>query len=345
AFVGALASRVVLWVYWQKHKPYIKKQISQQDTTYDVPVRHLFKELFRYAGPFVLVGLATSLYQLVDMFTFERAMTAIGYSGEEWETAYGVINFYGHKIVIIPGTIATGLSLAILPALTSSFTQNNRPLLFQQMNQALQIIAVLVIPAVSGLTVLSDVVYGSLFTLENLNITGSLLGWYAPVGLLFSLFTVTSSILQGINEQRFAVVSLSAGLLIKVLFNIQLIYTFGAKGAIFGTALAAGVAVLLNLWRIGSSINFSFKQTLKRTLLVCIFVIVMCIAIWIVRTIVAQFLPPVAESRWAAIVTLVMSVGIGASIYLWLSYKSELLERTLGDRVRVLDKLFVRKRS
>src|SRR5699024_3907845 len=113
----------------------------------------------------------------------------------------------------------------------------------------------------------------------------------------------------------------------------------------FGTALAAGVAVLLNLWRIGSSINFSFKQTLKRTLLVCIFVIVMCIAIWIVRTIVAQFLPPVADSRWAAIVTLVVSVGIGASIYLSLSYTSELLARTLGDRVRVLDKLFVRKRS
>ena len=35
------------------------------------------------------------------------------------------MNFYGHKLVIIPVTLATGLSLAILPEMTKSFTQKN----------------------------------------------------------------------------------------------------------------------------------------------------------------------------------------------------------------------------
>src|SRR5699024_6575305 len=103
------------------------------------------------------------------------------------------------------------------------------------------------IPAVCGLSILADVSYGSLFGLSDIDINGNILRWYAPVGLLFAMFTVTSSVLQGINEQRFAVISLSAGLLMKILFNTILIHSFGAIGAVIATGLASGTAVVLNM--------------------------------------------------------------------------------------------------
>ncbi|GAA0600453.1 polysaccharide biosynthesis protein [Virgibacillus siamensis] len=340
AFVGALGSCAVLWYYWRKRKPYIQKKLSQQKFSHDIPTKDLITELFRYAGPFVIVGIATPLYQLVDTLTFQRAMIDIG-QGELYDTALGVINVLGHKLVIIPVTIATGLSLAILPALTKSYTNNNRKVMNQQINQALQIVLVLVVPAAVGLTMLSDSAYGALYGIHQLDITGSLLGWYAPVSLLFALFTVTSSILQGINQQRFAVISLTGGLLMKILFNIQLIHMFGAKGAIFGTALAVGTAVALNLWRIGVSIRFPFTQTMKRFLLVCIFSVIMCITIWITKAIFGTFLQ-VEESRLSAIIMLLAGVGAGAGVYLWFAYESTLLDRVLGNKVRVLDKIFRR---
>ncbi|SFB37195.1 Membrane protein involved in the export of O-antigen and teichoic acid [Lentibacillus halodurans] len=340
AFVGALASCAVLFVYWRKRNALIRKNVEQQKHTHDIPTKELFAELFRYAGPFVLVGVAIPLYQLVDQFTVERAMTAIGQK-DLFDTAYAAINYYGHKLVIIPVTISTGMSLAIIPALTKTFTQQNRALLIQQINQALQIVLVLVVPAVIGLSMLSGVAYGALFGMENINVTGSLLGWYAPVALLFALFTVTAAILQGINEQQFAVISLSAGVLMKVLFNIQLIHTFGAKGAVFGTALATGTAVALNLWRIKSAIQFPFKQTFKRFLLICIFSVFMVIAIVITKALFGTFLS-YEESRGAAVVMLTAGVMIGGAVYLWFSYQSTLLERVLGDRVRIVDRIFRR---
>lgn len=340
AFIGALASCLVLWIYWRKRRSSIHKQIQQQKNSYEISTKSLFLEMFRYAGPFVLVGIATPLYQLVDLFTFQRAMVAIG-RGETYDIAYSAINLYGHKLVIIPVTIATGLSLAILPALTKSFTKDSQKQLNQQINQALQIVLVLVVPAVIGLTILSDVAYGSLYGITHIEITGTLLGWYAPVALLFALFTVTASILQGINQQGFAVVSLTGGLLMKVLFNIQLIHTFGAKGAIFGTSLAVGTAVILNLWRIKTSIKFSFRQTYKRFMLIGIFTILMCITIWIVKAILGNFLD-YKEDQLAAIIMLISGVGIGGGVYLWLGYESTLLERILGNRIRVLDKIFRR---
>ncbi|MBY7143914.1 polysaccharide biosynthesis protein [Virgibacillus sp. NKC19-3] len=340
AFIGGIASVIVLWVYWRKRKTHLDLYVQEQTYTNNIPMKDLFMELLSYAGPFVLVGLATSLYQLVDQFTFERAMVAAG-NGDIWNIAFSAINFYGHKLVIIPVTLAIGLSLAILPALTESFTQNNRSLLYEQINQALQIVMVLVIPAVVGLSFLSNEAYGALYGLENIEITGSLLSWYAPVGLLFALFTVSSSLLQGINQQRFAVISLSAGLLLKILLNIQLIHMFGSKGAILGTALAVGTAVTLNLWRVKSAIHFPYKQLIKRTMLIIIFAFIMCIVIWIVKAVFGMFIP-YEEERWAAIVMLTLGVGSGGVVYIWLAYESTLLERTLGDRVRVLDKIFRR---
>ncbi|ASK62910.1 cell division protein [Virgibacillus phasianinus] len=340
AFVGAVASCIVLYVYWRKRKANIHKNIEKQTVHSHIPMKTLAIELLTYAGPFVLVGLATPLYQLIDQATFFKAMKAID-KLEIAKVALGAINFYGHKLIIIPVTLATGLSLAILPALTKSFNEGNKTVVFKQINQALQIVIVLTIPAVAGLSMLSDEAYGALYGQKNIELTGTLLGWYAPVGLLFGLFLVSASILQGINQQRFAVVSLSGGLLIKVLFNIQLIHMFGPKGAIFGTALAVGTAVTLNLWRIHKSIQFSFKQTFKRTMLVCIFTIIMVIVLWLTKLMLGTFIP-YHDERWGAIIMLIVGVSFGGSVYLWLGYYSTLLERVLGNKVRVLDRIFKR---
>jgi len=343
AFIGAIASCIVLGVYWIKRKPFIQKQLdSQEKTSSNISTKKLMMELFSYAGPFVIVGLAIPLYQVVDQFTFERAMTASG-RGDIWYDAYAGVNVYGHKIVIIPMTIAIGLSLSMLPTLTKSFTQNDRQSMKKQINQSLQIIMVFVIPACVGMIVLSYELYGSFYGLDTIDVTGSLLAWYAPVALLFALFTVTSSILQGINQQNYAVVSLLVGLFVKILLNIQLIHTFGAKGAIFGTALASGIAVSLNLYRIKKSIKFEFKQTVKRTILVGIFTGIMVLVIYLLK-IAVGWLMPYDETRMGVTIMLFVGVAGGGIVYLVLAYVSTLLEHVFGGRIPGINRL-LRRRS
>ncbi|RDW18315.1 cell division protein [Oceanobacillus arenosus] len=334
AFIGAIGSAFILILYWRYRKPYLDRQLQQQRFSSNRATKDLFKELFSYAGPFIIVALATSLYQLVDSFTFQRAMIAAGFE-DIWEIALGSINTYGHKLVILPGTIATGLSLAILPAMTKTFAQKNMVMVHQQINQALQIVLVLVIPAVVGLAALANEAYGALYGLENIEITGTLMAWYAPVGLLFALFTVTASILQGIDEQNYTVLSLLGGLLAKVLLNIQFIHMFGAKGSIIGTALAVGIAVVLNLWRIKVAVDFSYRKIRRRTMLIGIFSAIMCLVIWLVKVVFGMFIP-YEESRLGTIIVLILGVGFGGGAYLWLAYSSTLLERVFGGRVPLI---------
>ena len=49
--------------------------------------------------------------------------------------------------------------------------------------------------------------------------------------------------MQGINEQRFTILSLLVGLLIKLALNIPLIQLMETKGAILATALGYGAAI------------------------------------------------------------------------------------------------------
>ncbi|MDM8102605.1 MULTISPECIES: putative polysaccharide biosynthesis protein [Oceanobacillus] len=337
ALIGALAACLVLFWYWRKRKPFIDKKIANQKTTHDFRTVDLFKELFRYAGPFVLVGLAIPLYQLVDQFTFQPAMVASG-RGATYDTELAVINNLGHKIVIIPMTIATGLSMAMLPSLTNAFTQNDQTTYTKLINQALQVIMVFVIPAAAGIAILSDEIFGSLFTLEDIEITGKLMALYAPVALLFGLITVTAGMLQGLDQQNYAVISLLAGLLVKVLFNSQFIHMFGGQGAILGTAIAAGIAVLLNLIRIKRSADFSYKQTIKRTILILIFTGMMCFVIAVLKFGFSFFLP-YQEERWATTMMLFIGISAGGLFYLFLAYKSTLLEHIFQGNIPGLNRL------
>ncbi|MFQ3542442.1 polysaccharide biosynthesis protein [Halobacillus rhizosphaerae] len=336
AFIGGVASIAVLFYYWKRRKPHLDRMLEQQGETQEVSNGAMIKELLGYAGPFVLVGIATPLYQFVDQMTFNDAMEAAGLS-DLADGSISAINFLSHKLVIIPVTLGIGLSLAILPAITKAFTNNQRAQLFRQINQALEIVALLILPAIIGLSIVAYEAYGTFYGVDNLEYYGGLLRWYAPVGLFFALYTVTASILQGINRQNFAVISLGTGLLIKICTNSWLVLMLGAKGAIVATGLAVASAVILNLYKIQRAIHFSYKQLFKRTLLITILTTIMGFAVWAVKWTMSLGMDPM-NNRAHALVILIVSVAVGGLVYLFLAYKTTLLERIMGGRISKLDK-------
>lgn len=343
AFIGAAASAVVLVWYWRKRQRHLNKYIDNQSIV-SVPMtnQELFKELLSYAGPFVFVGLAIPLYQQIDAITFMRTLVNLDYSQAVIDNSFSTINLYGHKLIMIPITLATGMSLSALPTLTKSYVDRNRDLLFRQINQSLQIIMLLILPAVIGMSLLSTEIWGAFYSVnEYTPLNADLLSWYAPVALFFALFTVSSSILQGINQQRFAIYSLVLGLVLKSILNVPLLNWLGPTGAVVATGLASFATVAANLWCIKTAINFSLKQLFKRTLLMSIFSGLMAIAVIVMKYIV-NFFVTYQDGRLANIFILLITVTAGAGVYLLLSYHSTLIERVVGSRIRFLDRIFNR---
>ncbi|MFJ8245857.1 oligosaccharide flippase family protein [Peribacillus asahii] len=333
ATVGAVGGLAVLLWHWKKRKPKLNQLLSQDKGTVHISLVQIYKEILLSSIPFVFVGIAMPLFQQVDSLTFNRAMVSIGLDNIS-EDALGILNVYAQKLVIIPMTLATGFSMALVPSVTKAYISGDHNLFKYQLDQSFQILLFLTIPAVVGMSVLADPIYSAFYSHNPLGT--EVLQAYAPTAILFALFSVTAAILQGINEQKFTILSLLVGFLVKLSLNIPLIQWFETKGSIYATTLGFLAAVVLNLVFISYFTGYRYNLLIRRILLISVFAAGMALIVWVVESGLQLFLD--VESRWQSIVMVAICVGLGGLFYAAVALKSKLAHRLFGSRIERLQK-------
>jgi O-antigen/teichoic acid export membrane protein len=163
------------------------------------------------------------------------------------------------------------------------------------------------------------------------------LRWYAPTAILFALFSVTAAILQGINKQKFTMVSLTSGLLTKLCLNYYLITKFETVGAILATTLGYLLSVLLNLWVIQKHTNYRYGFVLRRTTFMAILTAIMSIVVALVVSLFEKLFH-YNGSTFHSLVIVSVGAVVGAAVYFYLSERSQLLYYLFGDRFSFLRK-------
>ncbi|MFZ4450726.1 putative polysaccharide biosynthesis protein [Salibacterium aidingense] len=335
AFVGGLGSLAVLLIYWKKRKPFIQKEMDHSTIDHQIPFTSMYKELISYALPLSFVGLAIPLFQMIDLFTFNNALTAsASFTQGEAETAYGAFSGSAHKLILIPVAVATAMSVTLIPTITNSYTNDDKGLLQRQITQTYQVILFLAVPAATGLMVLSYPTFAVLFGLNDMELGGYILRYYAPAAIFFSIFSVTAAILQGINRQRYVVTALVIGLCIKGATAYVFLYIMGPVGGSFSTLAGYAAATGLNVWAIGRFTSFSYIKLMKRLLLIIVLTVIMAAAVVVVKEGALTMFP--LQSWRNAFLVECFSVIAGAGLYFILSVKTGLAGIILGDRFSVL---------
>ncbi|WP_201715931.1 putative polysaccharide biosynthesis protein [Rossellomorea arthrocnemi] len=328
AFVGGLASLGALIWYWFKRKPHMDELLEEDRGNEEISLRAMYKEIIAYSIPFIFVGLANPLFQLVDQITFNTAMADIG-NAKISDHAFAVLNFYTHKLVIIPVSLATAFSMTLIPLITTSYTSGDRKTMRRNIDQTFQILLFLTVPAALGLALLAEPMYTLFYHSDVLGT--SILRSYAPVAILFALFAVTAAILQGIDEQKFTIFSLLVGLLLKLVLNIPLIRLFETQGAVLATTIGYAVAILINLYVIKKYARYQFRLILRRTLFIGALNAVMAGVVLVLYGVLVRFLSP--ETGLESIILVSICGGVGALVYFYLSLRSKLADRLFGDKI------------
>lgn len=329
ATLGAIGGLLILFWYWKKRKSHLDELLPKSKGNINPTNMEMFKELFSYSIPYVFVGLAIPLYQLIDQFTYNRTMESIDLK-DIAETTYVMFSFTSHKLVMIPVSLATAFGLTLVPAITEAFVNKNHKKLHSQITQTYQVVFFLTLPAVVGISVLAEPMYSAFY--EKSQLGGQILGFYAPVALLYSLFTVNVAILQGIDKQRYAIKGLIYGVVIKIILNIPLIKLFQTEGAILATALGYMFSIGYNFYFIKKHANFSFNRVLRRILFMIILSGIMAGAVFIVE----QFLGiwfTYKDGRLISMILVLIGAAVGAVVYLGVAYKLNLFEIILGTRI------------
>lgn len=334
AFAGGLSSLLVLLYFWKKRKAGIQEKISESNKDHQLSLMTMYKELIIYALPLSFVGLAIPLFQAIDLFTFNDAMSSYGVNAGEAETAYGVFSRTTHALIMIPVAIATAMAVNLIPAITQANTNNDVEKMHSYMTKTFQLILFFTIPAAVGLTVLSTPAFASLYGLEDVGVGSMVLGYYAPAAILFSIFTVTAAMLQGMNRQKHAIIGLCIGLFCKLVLNFGLISSFGVLGGVLATILGYIAAVGFNIWAVGTFASYQYTHIGKFAAKITGFTAIMGMAVWIVREGGSVVFNTSAQSGFVAI--LVFGVLTGLLIYLILAIRTGVAEQVLGNRFSFL---------
>lgn len=329
AFIGSIGGLAVLFYFWKKYLPKFNELRSQSSTTSEIKLSEIYSEVVRYSVPVIFVGMANPLFQLVDMLTFNNAMKNIGMS-EVSDLYLSMINFTTHKVVIIPVILATSLSLALIPTITKYFNQGEFQLLRGVMDKSYQILFFITVPAAVGISILSYEIYFLLYTESEMG--AQVLAHYAPVAILFALFQVTAALLQGIDYQKWIVFSLLTGILVKLMINTPLIELMQVDGAILATAIGYLISITINILVIKKVLNYKSTMVKRRILLIVLLTIVMAICVIFVQKGLLWIIGPV-DSKFTSFIVAILCVFVGVYVYAFISFKTGLAQKLLGERI------------
>lgn len=349
AVFGATAGAIVAFVYLQMKmkKLKLKKQkVEPKEEEKLITNKTIVKKLIEYTIPFVVVSIAISLYNTIDMMSIIKPLVKYGkFDGKEAEMILNVITTWGAKLNVIVTSIAAGIVTAVLPNITSDYVNKNISAVEKKTNKTLEMILFFAIPMVVGLSFLAPCVWYLFYGYNALKI--NVFRFSIFTAIFYSLFLNIHTILQSVNRGKTANISIITGLLIKLTLNVPMIILFSKinvipvyYASVFVTILAYIVPIIISVVDLKKNVGISFKSTKDVLLKILLSVLAMLTSLFILKI----FVPLTGGKLYSIIIVALYSI-VGALVYLFCTTKLKIFDKVFDKSFKnVLNKLLRRKK-
>ncbi|GBU10400.1 polysaccharide biosynthesis protein [Erysipelotrichaceae bacterium] len=284
--------------------------------------KFISRQLILTALPFVISGLAATLYSQITLFTFEKIRIFAGATELLAKSEYTVINQWSDKLVSIPLTFSLAISVAIISFVTSAYESQDMRQTRKYVKKSYRMIFFTTLSAVLIMVTLSVPLITFFYNLDN--VTTQFIAAVLRVdgfrGMAFALETISVSVLLAFGEKKKALIYSAIGPVVKLILNFPLVYFFGVYGDIFATMLGLLMIVYLSTRDILKLVDlkpYFIYNAIGKTIICSIpgfFLTLAC------NSLIMQFVPAVFEGRLLALIYLVLLGVINLAI-IWLMSK------------------------
>ncbi len=271
----------------------------------------IFKLIFTIVTPFILSTFIYNCSTVVNMEIYYSIM--IQYKKMDSVAAhidYGIFATQAVSMINIPIAIASAMSSATIPGVSTSYVRKEYKKTKQQVSKAIRMTMLIAIPASVGLLLLAKPVMYFIFPQkDSLEQASGLLSALAVTVILYCLSTLTNAVLQGIGKVNTPVIHSVIALVIQVAGLIAMLwYTDLNLYALVGANIIYSLMMCI-LNQISVRKHLGYKQELVKTFVIpFVCSLLMGAAAYGVYYSLYKFLP---VSR----VALVVAIGVGAMIY------------------------------
>lgn len=337
AAIGAIFGIAILFwfLFTRRHK--LNDLVAGSNNAIQVSTSSLFAEIIEQAIPFIIIDAGIQLFYLVDQYTFHPMIASlVSASSDTIESWYALFSLNANKLIMIIVSLASAMAVTAIPLLSAAHTQGDYHGISKQINNTLDLFLFVMIPASFGMAAIATPIYTVFYSYDPLGSNVLYLSAFTAISL--GLFTVLMAILQGLSENGLAIKYLVLGLIIKAIAQYPMIYLFKIYGPLTSTNIGMLVIIFLALKHLEVSYNFNLGRTGRRFTGVTAFSIAMFVVVKLVVSLGGKVLTP--TRRFSALALVVLAVMAGVIVYGFLTLKTGLLEKVLGDKAsRILNKL------
>jgi len=239
-FMAAMVSAVYLFqrdVRGKLSRPRKLLSRSHQKLTFYDEMK-IAKMLIFFSVPVVITGLA-------ELALYDMGTLVIG--------VYMPSNFAGYfnvssTVARFPLIISMAVATSVLPATAEAMSLKNHDLLKTYVLQSYRYVSFVVIPLCVGTIVFATPIITLLF--GKAYIPGSVSLQILAAGMLFfTLYTISSSIAQGLGKPRLPMYVLIVGTVIDIGLSIILVPMIGINGAAIATTVASLFLMSVLMWK------------------------------------------------------------------------------------------------
>ncbi len=205
--VGAGSALVFLAVLYLLYRRTIKSKIEEDTISRPEPIKGILKTLILTIIPVILSTTIYNLSGLVDSGLFSNIMEHKGMDHDMIDTLVGMFTGNYRLIVNVPIALASALASSLIPSVVKSMTQGNRGIVIRKIDSAIKVTMMVAMPCTVGIGVLAKPIVNLLFpsSVDPDKVALMLMIGCISV-VLYSLSTITNSILQGIDKMRVPVI-------------------------------------------------------------------------------------------------------------------------------------------
>lgn len=328
AFAGGIAAILYLTMKMRKYKKelHLVKNLPRDS----ISNRSITKKIISYAVPFIIIDIAVSIYNFVDMVFLLRTLNYLGFDASSVEYITTSITTWGSKITMIVNSIAMGMSVSLIPNIVEAFTLKKWNIVNEKLNKAVEIILFLCLPMVLGLSLLAKPIWSIFYGYNELG--SSIFSILVFQSLFFNLYTVTSSTLQSLNKFKTVYFTSLFGFFLNAILDIPLMLFFHAihmeawLGAIVATIIGYSSSILLALRQLKKHHDLSYRS-MKR---LCYKLIVPLTSMVLVVILLKQVIPVNYMSKVSCIFYVGIISVVGAFVYLFITYQFRILQKVFG---------------
>lgn len=333
AVFGACGGGIAALLYVLKKTNKEKKELNldkvyKEDKALN---KEIGKKIIKYATPFIVIALAASINNFMDMVMILRTLELLGIETAKVEFATTAITTWSIKISMIVNAIAVGMTTSLIPTIVESYTLKDWDSVNKKLNQALQLILIISIPMCVGLSLLSKSVWSIFYGVSTIG--PKIFAIHIFYSLFFNIYNITNSTLQGLNNFKTVYKSTIIGFAVNIALNIPLMLLcnkIGLEayyGAIVSTSIGYIASFTIALKTLKKENGLNYKETIKTTTQILIPTAIMIGVVLLLKAII----PVNLASKFSCVLYVAIISILGAISYLFLSYKMGLLNKVLGE--------------